>query len=534
MTHFATADEPRRRLLRRAARALRAVGGRHARGAPRHRRARRQQRGDAARPGEPLRPRPPRRRDLRAGPVRRGPGRARPATRAGAVAPGWRPSSRRAGRERRLRQAVRRASAPTHLATVPIGYGDGYRRAFTNNADVLVRGRRLPLVGTVSMDNVTLDAGAEAGRRGRRRAVLIGEQDGERITAEELARRLGTINYEITCGLLPRVPAQPWLSGALARRARRARAASPAWIVGGAVRDRAARPRRSTTSTSSSTATSAAAAQRVAKAVGGPMFSLSQRVRRVAGRRARPRLARRPQPDPRRLAGRGPAAARPHRQRDRRAARGRRPRRPHRRRARTSTRGCCAWSARGAFEDDPLRVCGSRASPRPRLRDRPAPRRPRARAPPAARPRLRRAHLRRAQPPARARRAPAGIALLADVGALGVVLPEIAALRRRRAEPLPRPRRPRPHARGARGGDRARARPGRASSAPSTPSALRAVLAEPLADGLTRGTAPALGRAAARRRQAARRGSCATTARSAASPATTSRAPTSRATSSAG
>jgi alanine racemase len=98
------------------------------------------------------------------------------------------------------------AARSTHLATVPIGYGDGYRRAFTNNADVLVRGRRLPLVGTVSMDNITLDAGAEAAAAVGDRAVLIGEQDGERITAEELARRLGTINYEITCELLPRVP----------------------------------------------------------------------------------------------------------------------------------------------------------------------------------------------------------------------------------------------------------------------------------------------------------------------------------------
>jgi alanine racemase len=98
------------------------------------------------------------------------------------------------------------ADRPTHLATVPIGYGDGFRRAFTNNADALVRGRRLPLVGTVSMDNVTLDAGPEPGAAVGDPVVLIGAQDGERITAEELARRIGTINYEITCELLPRVP----------------------------------------------------------------------------------------------------------------------------------------------------------------------------------------------------------------------------------------------------------------------------------------------------------------------------------------
>ena len=98
------------------------------------------------------------------------------------------------------------ARSPTHVATVPIGYGDGMRRALTNNADVLVRGARRPLVGSVSMDNVTLDVGTPPAAAVGDAAVLIGEQEGERITAEELARRLGTINYEVTCGLLARVP----------------------------------------------------------------------------------------------------------------------------------------------------------------------------------------------------------------------------------------------------------------------------------------------------------------------------------------
>jgi alanine racemase len=99
------------------------------------------------------------------------------------------------------------ADEATTLATVPIGYGDGVRRALTNNADVLVGGRRRPLRGTVSMDNVTLDLGAGGGgvRRGDD-AVLLGEQGAERIGAEEWARRLGTINYEITCGISARVP----------------------------------------------------------------------------------------------------------------------------------------------------------------------------------------------------------------------------------------------------------------------------------------------------------------------------------------
>jgi alanine racemase len=99
------------------------------------------------------------------------------------------------------------ATAATTLATVPIGYGDGVRRALTNNADVLVGGRRRPLVGAVSMDNVTLDLGPDGGgvRRGDE-AVLIGAQGAERILAEEWARRLDTINYEITCGISRRVP----------------------------------------------------------------------------------------------------------------------------------------------------------------------------------------------------------------------------------------------------------------------------------------------------------------------------------------
>jgi alanine racemase len=98
------------------------------------------------------------------------------------------------------------AERPTYTATLPIGYGDGVRRNLTNNADVLVRGTRRPLVGTVSMDNVILDVGRPPGAAVGDAAVLIGAQGGERIYAEEVAQRLGTINYEVTCGLLPRVP----------------------------------------------------------------------------------------------------------------------------------------------------------------------------------------------------------------------------------------------------------------------------------------------------------------------------------------
>jgi alanine racemase len=100
------------------------------------------------------------------------------------------------------------AERDTWIAVLPIGYGDGWRRGLSNNADVLIAGRRYPLVGTVSMDNITVDLGFDPGAEALRgeRAILIGFQGSERITAEEVARRLDTINYEITCGLTPRVP----------------------------------------------------------------------------------------------------------------------------------------------------------------------------------------------------------------------------------------------------------------------------------------------------------------------------------------
>jgi alanine racemase len=100
------------------------------------------------------------------------------------------------------------ADEDTYIAVLPVGYGDGWRRGLSNNADVLIAGHRHPLVGTVSMDSITVDLGVDAGSRRLRgeRAILIGIQGSERITAEEVARRLETINYEITCALTPRVP----------------------------------------------------------------------------------------------------------------------------------------------------------------------------------------------------------------------------------------------------------------------------------------------------------------------------------------
>jgi alanine racemase len=107
------------------------------------------------------------------------------------------------------------AQRETLVATVPIGYGDGYRRALTNKAQALLHGRRIPLVGTVSMDNVTFDAGEHglAAKLGDD-VVLIGAQGAEQITAEDVARQIDTINYEVTTGLTARVPRRHHYDGA--------------------------------------------------------------------------------------------------------------------------------------------------------------------------------------------------------------------------------------------------------------------------------------------------------------------------------
>jgi alanine racemase len=99
-----------------------------------------------------------------------------------------------------------RAPAETAVGVIPLGYGDGVRRGLSNNAEVLVRGRRHPLVGTVSMDNVTIDLGPETDVEPGDEAVLIGSQGEDEIRAEEVAARLDTINYEVTCGISARVP----------------------------------------------------------------------------------------------------------------------------------------------------------------------------------------------------------------------------------------------------------------------------------------------------------------------------------------
>ncbi len=91
------------------------------------------------------------------------------------------------------------------VATVPVGYEDGYQRALSSKADVLIRGRRHRVAGTVTMDQILVDCGDEPVEAGDE-VVLIGSQGGERITAEELAGHVGTIGYEIVTAISERVP----------------------------------------------------------------------------------------------------------------------------------------------------------------------------------------------------------------------------------------------------------------------------------------------------------------------------------------
>jgi alanine racemase len=99
------------------------------------------------------------------------------------------------------------ARRDTFLGVLPIGYGDGWRRALSGNADALIASERRPIVGTVSMDNLTVELGDAPDAPGLRwaEAVLIGARGEQRITAEEVARRMQTINYEVTCALTGRV-----------------------------------------------------------------------------------------------------------------------------------------------------------------------------------------------------------------------------------------------------------------------------------------------------------------------------------------
>jgi alanine racemase len=91
------------------------------------------------------------------------------------------------------------------IATVPVGYADGYFRSLFGAGRVLIGGRRYPVAGTVTMDQLMVDCGDDRVDPGDE-VVLFGEQNGERITADEVGSWAGTIGYEIVCAVSDRVP----------------------------------------------------------------------------------------------------------------------------------------------------------------------------------------------------------------------------------------------------------------------------------------------------------------------------------------
>lgn len=97
-------------------------------------------------------------------------------------------------------------TADTRVVTLPLGYGDGYSRAFSNQAHALIRGHRHPIVGRVCMDQTMVNLGPTGTAYNGDEAILLGTQDGQTITAAELAAYARTIPYEILTNLNTRIP----------------------------------------------------------------------------------------------------------------------------------------------------------------------------------------------------------------------------------------------------------------------------------------------------------------------------------------
>jgi alanine racemase len=92
------------------------------------------------------------------------------------------------------------------IATIPLGYADGYSRGLSNKGEAIVRGVRVPVAGRVCMDMTMLDVTDVPGVAEGDEVVLIGAQGNERITADDIAAKTGTIAYEVLCGISSRVP----------------------------------------------------------------------------------------------------------------------------------------------------------------------------------------------------------------------------------------------------------------------------------------------------------------------------------------
>ena len=99
------------------------------------------------------------------------------------------------------------ASRDMRIGIVPQGYADGYDRGLSNSGEVLVRGRRCPVIGRVAMNMFAIDVSGVPDAQPEDEVVLLGAQGEDRISAEEIAARIGTINYEVVTrvsSLLPR------------------------------------------------------------------------------------------------------------------------------------------------------------------------------------------------------------------------------------------------------------------------------------------------------------------------------------------
>ncbi len=99
-----------------------------------------------------------------------------------------------------------RAEKPMRIATVPVGYADGYLRALSNKAEVLIRGKRAPVVGNVCMDQMMVDVTDIPEAAVDDRVTLAGSDGEETVSFGELAAIAGTIHYELLCLVSKRVP----------------------------------------------------------------------------------------------------------------------------------------------------------------------------------------------------------------------------------------------------------------------------------------------------------------------------------------
>jgi alanine racemase len=94
----------------------------------------------------------------------------------------------------------------TRIVTLPLGYADGYSRFFSNKGEVIIRGQRYPVVGNVAMDQIMVDIGQEGTAYNGDDVLVFGEDGADKLSLGELAQKIGTIPYEILCGISSRVP----------------------------------------------------------------------------------------------------------------------------------------------------------------------------------------------------------------------------------------------------------------------------------------------------------------------------------------